>query len=242
MDINCDLGEGFGAYKMAHDEKILPYVTSVNIACGFHAGDPSIMEKTVSLAIKHGVKIGAHPSYPDLQGFGRREMNVSPEEIYAMVLYQIGALHAFVRAKGGSLHHVKSHGALYNQCANDARLATAVIAAVKDFDPNLILYCLSGSLMAEIATQSGLTVYHEVFADRNYNDDGTLVHRTQPHALIDGNDAMLAHVARLMDAQQILTINGAVIDVKADTLCIHGDGEHALQFAHSIVKLRQGKQ
>ena len=241
MDINCDLGEGFGAYKMAHDEKILPYVTSVNIACGFHAGDPSIMEKTVSLAIQHGVKIGAHPSYPDLQGFGRREMNVSPEEIYAMVLYQIGALHAFVRAKGGALHHVKPHGALYNQCANNERLATAVISAVKDFDPKLIIYCLSGSLMAEIATQTGLTVYHEVFADRNYNDDGTLVHRTHPYALIDGNDAMLAHVERLMDAQQIVTINGTVIGVKADTLCIHGDGEHALKFAHSIVKLRQGK-
>lgn len=240
MDINCDLGEGFGQYNMLNDEKILPYVTSINVACGFHAGDPLIMQRTVRLAIQHGVKIGAHPSYPDLQGFGRREMNLSPEEIYAMVLYQIGALQAFVTAQGGTLHHVKPHGALYNQSANNEALAGAIISAIKDFNPQLILYCLSGSLMAKMAMQAGLTVYHEVFADRHYNEDGTLVRRNHSNALIKNEGEMLAHVARMMENQTVLTVGRKLIDVKADTLCIHGDGEHALAFAQKIAELKRG--
>ncbi|WP_096552266.1 5-oxoprolinase subunit PxpA [Ureibacillus thermosphaericus] len=238
MDINCDLGEGFGNYKMPNDEKILPYVTSINVACGFHAGDPIIMEDTVNLAIKYNVKIGAHPGYPDLQGFGRRELNMSPREIYTMLLYQLGALNAIVNANGAELHHVKPHGALYNQSANDEIIADAVISAVKDFNSNLILYCLSGSLMAEMAERQGIEVYHEVFADRNYNDDGTLVHRKHPNALIKDNSQMLKHVERIMRSKKILTINNKFIDIQADTICIHGDGENALQFAQNIANIK----
>lgn len=239
MDINCDLGEGFGNYKMPNDEKILPYVTSINVACGFHAGDPLIMDETVRLAIKHNVKIGAHPSYPDLQGFGRREMNLTPKEIYTMILYQLGALNAIVEVNGATLHHVKPHGALYNQSANDEKIADAVIRAVKDFNPNVILYCLSGSLMAKMAEQEGLKVHHEVFADRNYNDDGTLVHRKYPNALIKDEKQMLEHVERIIRSKKILTIHNKLIDIKADTICIHGDGERALQFAQNVASIKR---
>lgn len=239
VDINCDLGEGFGNYKMPYDEKILPYVTSINVACGFHAGDPLIMEETVRLALKYNVKIGAHPSYPDLQGFGRREMNLSPKEIYAFVLYQLGALSAMVKVNGAELHHVKPHGALYNQSANNEKNANAIISAVKDFNSDLILYCLSGSLIAKMAEEQGIKVYHEVFADRNYNDDGTLVHRSNPNALIKEEKQMLEHVERIMHSKKILTINNNLIDIKADTICIHGDGEHALQFARNVANIKQ---
>lgn len=238
MDINCDLGEGYGVYSAGDDAALLPYVTSVNIACGFHAGDPLIMEETVRLAIRHGVHIGAHPGYPDLHGFGRREMQMSAQEIYTMVLYQLGALQAFVTAQHGILHHVKPHGALYNQCAGNEVYALAVIRAVKDFNPGLILYCLAGSRMAQLAKQHGLTVYGEALPDRRYNADGTLVSRKLPHALVDSDEEVLAQAELLLTEQKIRTADGEKIALQADTLCLHGDGIHALSFAKKLAAFR----
>lgn len=239
MDINCDMGESFGAFRIGNDLEVLKYVTSINIACGFHAGDPMIMRQTVRHAITNNVKIGAHPGYPDLQGFGRRNMEFTPEEIYNMIIYQFGALKAFVDIEGGELHHVKPHGALYNQSANDAVKAQAVIDAVYDLGPNLILYCLSGSLIAKMAKDRGLAVYEEAFSDRNYNDDGTLVSRSFDNALIEGEDAMLEHVSRILLTNEVMTVQNKVIKLNAQTLCIHGDGGHALEFAKKISKLNK---
>lgn len=234
MDINCDFGEDFGIYSLHTSDEILNYVTSINVACGFHAGDPLVMAKTVEQAVTKGVRIGAHPGYADLQGFGRREMQLSPEEIKALVLYQIGALYGFVKAYGGRLHHVKPHGALYNQSANDPVKAQAVIDAVKAFDEGLVLYALAGSLQADMARAQGLTVYEEVFADRNYNADGTLVSRRAANAVIDSDEQMLAHVERIVREQKIIAIDGTVLKTNAKTICIHGDGVHALQFAQRV--------
>ncbi|GGG09867.1 UPF0271 protein [Lysinibacillus alkalisoli] len=239
MDINCDFGESFGAYTLAHNEAILPYVTSVNIACGFHAGDPMVMQKTVQQALKHQVNIGAHPGYPDLQGFGRRAMTLSAQEIYALMMYQMGALQGFVQVAGGTLHHVKPHGALYNQSANDETMANAIIAAILDFNPKLILYCLSGSKMAKLAKAQGLAVYEEVFADRNYNADGSLVSRQQHNAMIEDEAYMLQHVERLIKHSQVQTITNEILTVNAQTICIHGDGAHALAFAKEVYQLQQ---
>ena len=234
MDINCDFGEDFGIYSLHTSDEILNYVTSINVACGFHAGDPLVMAKTVEQAVTKGVRIGAHPGYADLQGFGRREMQLSSEEIKALVLYQIGALYGFVKAYGGRLHHVKPHGALYNQSANDPVKAQAVIDAVKAFDEGLVLYALAGSLQADMARAQGLTVYEEVFADRNYNADGTLVSRRATNAVIDSDEQMLAHVERIVREQKIIAIDGTVLQTNAKTICIHGDGVHALQFAQRV--------
>lgn len=239
MDINCDFGESFGTYKLAHNEAILPYVTSINVACGFHAGDPMVMQKTVQQALKYQVKIGAHPGYPDLQGFGRRSMTLSPNEIYTLMIYQMGALQGFVQAAGSKLHHVKPHGALYNQSANDEVMAEAIIEAVLDFNPQLILYCLSGSKMANLAQAQGLTVYEEVFADRNYNADGTLVSRQQHNAMIKDEEHMLKHVERLIKHSQVQTVTNELLTVNAQTICIHGDGANALAFAKEIYQLQQ---
>ncbi|MFC7685245.1 5-oxoprolinase subunit PxpA [Ureibacillus sp. GCM10028918] len=239
MDINCDMGESFGAYRLGNDYEILDYVTSINIACGFHAGDPMIMRQTVRQAIEKNVKIGAHPGYADLQGFGRRNMDFSPEEIYNMIIYQVGALQAFVEIEKGQLHHVKPHGALYNQSANDAEKAKAVIDAVFDLNRDYVLYCLSGSLIAEMAKDKGLTVFEEAFSDRNYNEDGTLVDRSHEHALIGNEEQMLQHVRRILSSNEVVTIQKKIIKLNAQTLCIHGDGPHALHFARKISELNK---
>ncbi|MGC7930758.1 MULTISPECIES: 5-oxoprolinase subunit PxpA [Lysinibacillus] len=198
MDINCDLGESYEAFLTGRDEEILDYVTSINIACGYHAGDHSIMHQTVRNAIRKHVHIGAHPGYPDREGFGRKNMVFSPAEIYDMMVYQVGALQAFVRVEKGILHHVKPHGALYNQSANDQEKASAIVQAVYDLHPQLILYCLAGSQMAEIARDKGLQVYEEVFSDRRYHSDGTLVSRQEPNALIQTEEEMLKHVKGIL--------------------------------------------
>ncbi|MDN4495595.1 5-oxoprolinase subunit PxpA [Ureibacillus aquaedulcis] len=239
IDINCDMGESFGAYHLGNDLEILDYVTSINVACGFHAGDPMIMARTVRQAIEKNVKIGAHPGYPDLQGFGRRNMDFSPEEIYNMIIYQVGALQAFVGIEKGKLHHVKPHGALYNQSANDREKAGAVIDAMFDLNPDYILYCLSGSLMAQMAKEKGLTVYEEAFSDRNYNEDGTLVTRSQKQALIESEEGMLQHVRGIISSNEVMTIQKKLIKINAQTLCIHGDGPHALHFARRISELNK---
>lgn len=237
LDINCDMGESFGAYRLGNDYEILDYVTSINVACGFHAGDPMIMRQTVKHAIEKGVKIGAHPGYPDLQGFGRRNMDFTPEEIYNMIIYQVGALRGFVDVEETELHHVKPHGALYNQSANDLAKAQAVIDAVYDLNPKLKLYCLAGSLIAKLAREKGLAVFEEAFSDRNYNEDGTLVSRSSEQALITNEDEMFEHVKGILLFNEVMTIQKKLIKINAQTLCIHGDGAHALQFARRISEL-----
>lgn len=237
MDINCDYGEDFGVYSLHTSDAILNYVTSINVACGFHAGDPLVMQRTVEQAVVKGVRIGAHPGYADLQGFGRREMQMNAEEIKALVLYQIGALYGFVKAAGGRLHHVKPHGALYNQCANDSDKAQAIIDAVKAFDEDLVLYALAGSLQADMAREQGLTVFEEVFADRNYNADGTLVSRREANAVIASEDAMLLHVERIVREQKIKAVDGSELQTEAKTICIHGDGAHAFSFAEKVARI-----
>lgn len=240
IDLNCDMGEAFGNYPMPNDDILLDHITSANIACGFHAGDPEVMQHTVSMAIKKGVAIGAHPGLPDLQGFGRREMKISANEAYQITIYQIGALYGFVKAAGGKLHHVKAHGALYNMAAKDANLANAIVQAVHDFDPTLILYALAGSEMINLAKKSGLTTASEVFADRTYQDDGSLTPRMQSNALITDEAQSINQVLLMVKQQQVISVNQKTIPLKAETLCLHGDGAHAVDFAKLInQKLKQ---
>ncbi|AKQ45170.1 LamB/YcsF family protein [Rufibacter radiotolerans] len=234
VDLNCDLGESFGAYQLGHDEAILPYVTSANIACGFHAGDPSVMKKTVRLALAQNVAIGAHPGFPDLVGFGRRDMAVSPEEVYDMVVYQIGALTAFVQAEGSQLHHVKPHGALYNMAAVNPGLAEAIAEAIYKVQPSSILYGLAGSELIHAGQRIGLRVAQEVFADRTYQANGTLTPRRFPNALITDQQTAVNQVLRMVKEGKVQTLYGKDITIQADTICLHGDGAHALEFARSL--------
>jgi UPF0271 protein len=234
VDLNCDLGESFGAYTMGMDERILPFLTSANIACGFHAGDPGVMYRTVNLALKNKVAIGAHPGLPDLVGFGRRNMEISPREAYEMVIYQIGALYGFVKAAGGRMRHVKPHGALYNMAAKRRDLAEAIAEAIYQVDPELILFGLSGSELVFAGEKIGLITAHEVFADRTYQIDGSLTPRKEPNALITDEQQAVAQVVRMVKEGTVLSQQGQDIAIKADTVCIHGDGAHALEFACKI--------
>lgn len=234
IDLNCDMGEGFGSWKMGDDAGLMQYISSANIACGYHAGDPMVMRDTVRLALKHHVAIGAHPGYPDLQGFGRRDLHLSAEEVCAMTLYQIGALQAIVRAEGGVLHHVKPHGALYNMAARDRSLADAIAKAVRQAGENLILYGLSGSALIEAGKTKGLRTASEVFADRAYRADGSLVPRSQPNALLSSPEEALAQALQMAQHQQVKSVEGKAVPLVADTLCLHGDGAHALEFAAAI--------
>jgi UPF0271 protein len=234
LDLNCDLGESLGAWRMGDDERILAHVTSANIACGFHAGDPATMRRTVRSALAHGVALGAHPSLPDLHGFGRREMKIAPDEAYELVLYQVGALAGFCRALGAGLHHVKPHGALYNMAARDPALAEAIAHAVRDFDPGLILYGLAGGALIEAGRSLGLPTAAEVFADRTYRADGSLTPRSQPDAMLSDLQAALAQVERMVLHGEVLATDGSVVAVQADTLCIHGDEPGAADFARAI--------
>ncbi|KQB98599.1 LamB/YcsF family protein [Pedobacter sp. Hv1] len=242
IDLNCDMGEAFGNYPMPNDILLLDYISSANIACGFHAGDPAVMQETVNLAIAKGVAIGAHPGLPDLQGFGRREMNISPKEAYQLTLYQIGALHAFVKAAGAKLNHVKPHGALYNMAAKNAQLAEAIASAIHDFDADLILYALAGSEMIKAGAQIGLKTAAEVFADRTYQDDGSLTPRSQPNALITDDELAIAQVMMMVNEQKVISTNNQPIPLKADTVCLHGDGEHAVSFAKKISEKLKAQQ
>ena len=230
IDLNCDIGESFGQYKLGDDESVMPFITSANIACGFHAGDPLVMQKTIRLAKKYGAAIGAHPGWPDLQGFGRREMNLSAEETEAFVLYQIGALAAFAKSEGAELRHVKPHGALYNQAAKDRALADSIVRAVKNFDRNLILVGLAGSALVASGLDLGLRVANEAFPDRRYNSDGTLASRKQPNAILESPDEVAAHAISL--AKEGIDFSGK--RVKVDTLCLHGDNIHAAENAKLV--------
>ncbi|MDR0628491.1 MAG: LamB/YcsF family protein [Treponema sp.] len=234
VDLNSDLGESFGAYTLGMDDQVLEVISSCNIACGFHAGDPEVMEKTVGLALKNNTAIGAHPGLPDLAGFGRRNMAVTPKEVYTMMVYQIGALAAFVRAQGGRMQHVKPHGALYNMAAVDEKLAEAAAEAVYTVDPELIFFGLAGSWMIKKAERIGLKTAQEVFADRTYQKDGTLTPRRQPGAIITGEEAAIAQVLGMVRDGTVKTLEGDIVSIKADTICVHGDGEKALLFTRRI--------
>ncbi len=234
IDLNCDLGESFGAWRMGDDDALLALVSSANIACGFHAGDPAIMQRTVESALAHGVAIGAHVSLPDLQGFGRREMAVSTAEAYSMTLYQIGALHAFAQAAGTRLGHMKPHGALYNMAARDRRLADALAQAVRDFDPRLRLVGLAGSALLEAGRAAGLEVVAEAFADRRYRADGSLQPRGEAGAVIEANDQAIAQAMAIAREGSVQAVDGSCLTLQADTLCLHGDGAHALSFARGL--------
>jgi UPF0271 protein len=234
IDLNCDMGESYGAWTMGQDEALLGLATSANIACGYHAGDPATMMRTVKIAVANGVAVGAHPSLPDLQGFGRRTMAISPEEARAMTLYQIGALAAFARAAGGRLAHVKAHGALYNMAAKDRRLADGIASAVRDFDPSLILVGLSGSELIKAGRAAGLACASEVFADRGVEPDGSLTPRGQPGAMIEDEDLAVARVLRMIQEGKVTCRGGVDVAIQADTVCIHGDQPKALAFAHRL--------
>ena len=234
IDLNCDLGESFGAYTIGMDEKVIPFITSANVACGFHAGDPLVMQRTVALCKQSGAAVGAHPGFPDLQGFGRRQMKLTPAEAKACVQYQIGALKAFCDAAGVPLHHVKPHGALYNMAGKDEILAAAICEAVYEFDPELILLCLSGSKMMSAAKKIGLRAASEVFADRAYEDDGSLVARGKPGAVITDEDEAVSRVIGMVKNGTVESINGKIIELKPDSICLHGDGVKAVEFARRI--------
>ena len=234
VDLNSDLGESFGRYTLGLDEQILPVISSANVACGFHASDPVVMESTVRLAKKCGVAVGAHPGYPDLMGFGRRNMTVTPEEARAYTLYQIGALDAFLRAQGMTMQHVKPHGAFYNMAAKDYELARAICQGVKDYSPSLTVLGLSGGELIHAAEELGLRAVSEVFADRAYEEDGTLVNRKKPGAMITDEDVAIERVIRMVTEGKVTAITGRDIPIRAESICVHGDGEKAVLFAEKI--------
>ncbi|MGV3587079.1 MAG: 5-oxoprolinase subunit PxpA [Adhaeribacter sp.] len=234
VDLNCDMGESFGAYAFGQDESLLDLVTSANIACGLHAGDPQVMQKTVKMAMLKNVAIGAHPGLSDLTGFGRREIKISPDEAYALVVYQMGALWGFIQAEGGTLHHVKPHGALYNMAAINAPLAEAIAEAVYKVNPSLILYGLAQSELIKAGDKLGLKTAHEVFADRTYSPDGTLTPRQHPQALITNPNDAARQVLNIVQTGKVQTADQQEITLLADTICIHGDGPMAVTFARRI--------
>lgn len=230
VDLNCDLGESFGRYTLGLDAEVIPLISSCNIACGMHAGDPLVMEKTVGLAADAHIAIGAHPGYPDLQGFGRRDLNLSPDEAYAFTVYQVGALAGFCAARGLHLNHVKPHGQLYNRAAIDAALARAIARAVHDVDPALVLVGLANGELITAGKEAGLTVAQEFFTDRNYTDEGVLVSRSRPDALITDEEFAVQRVVRVVKEGTIESVTGKTIEIQADTICVHGDNVHALEF------------
>ncbi|MED5018670.1 LamB/YcsF family protein [Paenibacillus chibensis] len=242
IDLNCDMGESFGRYTLGSDPDLMNEISSANIACGFHAGDPAVMRRTVRMAIEKGVAIGAHPGLPDLEGFGRRRMEVSPEEVFDMVTYQLGALQAFARQEGGIVRHVKPHGALYNMAAADKPLAEAIAAAVHAIDSSIVLFGLSGSELIHAGQQYGLKTAAEVFADRTYQEDGSLTPRSRPGSLIEDPSQAVGQVLQMVKKGTVTTVSGAEIQIQADTVCIHGDGAHALSFAQMLrAALREEK-
>ena len=236
IDLNCDLGEAFGNYSFGGDNDIIPLITSANIACGFHAGDENVMNETIQLAKENNVGIGAHPGLPDLQGFGRRKMDIKPKEIYNLVVYQLGALNGFCKIHGARINHVKPHGALYNMGAKNKEIAQAIAQAVYDFDKSLVLVGLSNTLLISEAEALGLRTASEVFADRRYEDDGQLVSRQESDATITNTDEALQQVLKMVTENKVVSKNGKEIDLQADTICVHGDGAHALDFVTQIRK------
>lgn len=234
VDLNCDLGESFGHYQLHNQQEILKYITSANVACGFHGGDPTVMRETVEMAIQNGVKIGAHPGLPDLVGFGRREMKITPQEGYDIVVYQIGALQGVLSTFNETMQHVKPHGALYNMAAKDVELADAIAQAVYDVSSELILFGLSESELTKAGERIGLRTAHEVFADRTYEADGSLRSRLQADAMIIDVNQSIAQVVKMVQEGKVLSYDQTEVLLRAHTVCIHGDGEHAIEFAEKI--------
>tara|TARA_B100001167_G_scaffold125331_1_gene78099 strand:+ start:96 stop:860 length:765 start_codon:yes stop_codon:yes gene_type:complete len=234
IDFNCDMGESFGMYKMGFDEEVIKHISSANIACGFHAGDPMWMRKTVELAESHGVAIGAHPSYPDLNGFGRRSMNASPEEVRNDVVYQAGALKAFTSAQ--HLQHVKPHGAMYNQAVGDADLGKSICEAVLEVDSKIILLALAGSAWIDVAKNIGMRVAREVFADRAVHNDGTLVSRSQEGSVIHDLNEVVERSLQMVTEGKIVSVEGDIVEVQADSICLHGDTPGAVDMAQTLKK------
>ena len=234
VDLNCDCGESFGAWRYGDDDALLAHVTSANVACGFHAGDPGVMRRTVEIALRHGVAIGAHPGFPDLVGFGRREIEASEQDVYDMVVYQVGALAAVAAAQGAALRHVKPHGALYNMAATRLPLAEAIARAVRDVDPALMLFGLAGSALVAAARVVGITPIEEVFADRRYAADGTLVSRKERGAVIDDPVAAVRQAVRMVREGRVTAIDGTEVPVHAGTICIHGDTPGAAEHARAL--------
>jgi 5-oxoprolinase (ATP-hydrolysing) subunit A len=229
IDLNCDIGEG-----CCNDPELLRYISSANIACGYHAGDERTMCETIRLAIESDVAIGAHPGFPDKANFGRTNMSLSTEEIKKIVIDQLASLQEICNQSGGKLNHVKPHGALYNLSANDESVATAIAEAVHSFDSDLILYGLSGSLSITAAEQVGLKTASEVFADRTYQNDGTLTSRTEPNALLQTSEDAVEHILNMVKYRRVRTVDAVMLPIQADTVCIHGDGEHAVEFAKAV--------
>jgi UPF0271 protein len=229
IDINCDMGEGTG-----NDEAIMPFISSANIACGYHAGNEETMKQTIESAIKYNVAIGAHPSFFDKENFGRTEMNLPVDEIYDLVILQLRTINKIIKEKNAALHHVKPHGALYNMSAKNPQIAKAIAQAVKDFDEGIILFGLSGSHSITEAGAINLRTASEVFADRTYQDDGSLTPRSQPNALIENVDMSVRQVLQMIKEKKVTSVDGKTIPVVADTICIHGDGKHAIEFAGAI--------
>ena len=234
IDINCDMGESHGEVTIGQDAELMPLISSANIACGFHGGDPVVMRDTILLAMQHGVAIGAHPSYPDLEGFGRRDMKLPPSEVYALVQYQVGAIKTMLETCGGRLHHVKPHGALYNAAARDEVLSTAIVQAIRDIDAGLILYGLAGSATIRAARSSGLPFAEEVFADRSYQSDGSLTPRSLAGALLDSGKAATAQVLQMVTRGMVTSMDERNVPLRADTVCIHGDGPQAVSIAKAL--------
>src|SRR5215470_2534218 len=229
IDINCDMGEGIG-----NDDAIMPFITSANIACGYHAGDEETMRKTIDAAIKNNVAIGAHPSFFDKMNFGRTEMSLASDDIYDLVLLQLRTIDKIINEKNAKLHHVKPHGALYNMSAKNSSIAQAIAQAVKDFDENLILFGLSGSISISVADEMSLKTANEVFADRTYKDDGSLTPRSEAGALVEDEEKLLQQLLQMIQEKTVTTVSGKRIPIVANTVCIHGDGKHAGQFAKTI--------
>ncbi len=234
VDLNSDLGESFGAFRVGSDAEMLKLVSSANIACGFHAGDPGVMRETVALAVGSGARLGAHPGFPDLMGFGRRDMGASPQEFEDYVVYQVGALAGFAAAAGRRLQHVKCHGAMYNMAAKDERLAKALAGGVRKVDPGLIFVALSGSILYRAGLDEGLVTAAEAFGDRGYLDNGQLVPRSHPKALITDPEEVAARVATMVGQGYVLSIEGHRVSVQADTVCLHGDNPAAVDIAAKL--------
>jgi UPF0271 protein len=234
VDLNCDAGESFGAYRLGDDAELFPSVTSASVACGFHAGDPATMRTTVALAVAHGVAVGAHPGLPDLPGFGRRAMEVSPEEVYDLVVYQVGALLGFASTAGVPLQHVKPHGALYSMAAREPRLADAIARAVRDLDRGLVLFGLAASELVRAGEESGLKTASEGFADRGYLADGSLAPRSRPGALITDPEAAARRAVAMIRDGSVPALDGGAVSLRIDTLCVHGDTPGAADLARRL--------
>jgi 5-oxoprolinase (ATP-hydrolysing) subunit A len=234
VDLNSDVGESFGAYTIGQDPILLTHITSANVACGFHAGDPGVMRATVALAQQHGIAVGAHPGFPDLVGFGRRELQATPREVEDLVVYQIGALTAIAATQGMRLQHVKPHGALFNMAVRDRALADAIARATAAVDRALILFGLPGSELIAAGCHAGLRTASEVFADRAYEPDGTLVSRRKPGAVIHDPDAVVQRVVRMATERTVVAVDGSVVPLELDTICVHGDTPGAAELAARI--------